>query len=307
MADTNTPNILLFLPDLNDVVNFATQVEANFATIDSLIGAVDCSSTTRPSNTYTGQIIYEHDSKRYAQNTGTKASPTWTYMSHTAIATTAGALPTSGISNGLMVYATDTNALLICDGGVLRYKTNLVCTSSTRPTAVEAGATIYESDTGRSFVYTGTVWVPQGQMIMATPTATSANGTAGSTTTGTEVFDAVLGYHQVSLISGRRYQVTVNGLIGNGNTANDEYTLQVRDSGSASNPTASSTLIAQSEWVAVAAGSVGRGTISLGQSFLSASTGTHTFGVSYIKASGVGPFTPVGTREIFVEDLGAAY
>lgn len=305
MADTNTPNLLLLLPDLNDTFNFGAHVENNFTTIDALMGAVQCTSSSRPSNTYAGQIVYETDSKRYAQNTGTKGSPVWTYMSHGAIATTAGSLPTSGISNGFLVYATDVNALLVADGGTLRYKTNLVCTSGTRPTAVEAGATIYESDTGRSLVYTGTVWVPMGQMIMATPNSTSSNGTSTSGTT--ETFDAVLGYHQVQLVSGRRYQATVNGLIGNGGTALDEYLLQIRDSGSASNPTAASTLIAQTNYEVPAIGSSGRNGVVLGQSFLSASTGTHTLGVSATRFTGSGIFTPVGTRELFVEDMGAAY
>jgi hypothetical protein len=348
VADTNTANLGLLLADLNDTFNFGAHVEANFSTIDALMGAVQCTSSSRPSNTYAGQIIYETDSGRYAQNTGSKASPTWTYMSHAAKTATSGSLPTSGLSTGMLAYLTDlgatayysgsawhTNSLIVATsaarpaGGSLQigsqiYETDTkrlmvyngtwenksgayVCTSSTRPGTAGAGMVIYETDTGRSLVYNGTAYVPTGQMLMATPQSTSSNGTAGSTTTGTEVFDAVLGYYVCSLISGRRYQVTVNGLIGNAGVANDEYTIQVRDSQSASNPTSSSALISQSEWEAPMAGSGGRDTISLGQSFLCTVNGTHTFGISYTKVAGTGPFTALGNRELFVEDMGAAY
>lgn len=305
MADTNTANIGLLLPDLNDTFNFGAHVENNFTTIDGLIGAVQCTSTTRPTNTYAGQIIYETDSKRYVQNTGTKSVPAWTYMSHRALNGVVASLPTLGLQNGDLYYATDSNALLICDGGIFRYKTNVAVASSARPTAVEAGATIYETDTGRSMVYNGSNWVPAGRMIMAAPTTTSTNGTPTSGTT--ETFDAVLGYHQASLISGRRYKVTLNGYIANGSIAADAYSIQIRDSQSSSNPTSASTQIAMTNWYCPAAGTTGRGAVPLSQSFLCTVTGTHTFGVSATRIGGTGVLTPVGTRELLVEDMGAAY
>jgi hypothetical protein len=309
VADTNTANLALLLPDLNDTFNFGAHVENNFSTIDALMGAVQCTSSARPSNTYAGQIVYETDSKRYAQNTGSKASPSWTYMSHQAMTCTSGSRPSSGVGAGEIAYETDTAALIVATGSsTWRYRSNVSCTSITRPTgAIGAGTTIFETDTGRSMVYNGANWVPQGQMLMATPVTTSTLGTAGSSTTGTEVFDAVLGYYQCALVSGRRYQATVNGLIGNGGVALDTYSVQIRDSQSASNPTSASALIAQSQWEAAAAGGAGRDTISLGETFLCTVTGTHTFGVSYTKLTGTGAFTPVGNRELFVEDMGAAY
>lgn len=138
MADTNTANIGLLLPDLGDTFNFALHVENNFSTIDSLMGMVQCTSTTRPSNTYAGQGIYETDSKRYAQNTGTKASPVWTYMSHTALTSTSSAHPTSGLSTGLNIYETDTGLNALWNGSAWTYpsgqllaKTSLSGTAAT--------------------------------------------------------------------------------------------------------------------------------------------------------------------------------
>lgn len=161
MADTNTPNILLLLPDLNDTFNFGAHVENNFTTIDSLMGAVDCTSTSRPTNTYKGQIVYEHDSLRYVQNTGTKASPVWTYMSHMALPVTSGSLPTSGLAAGSQAYLTDIGAMAYYSGGAWHTDNLIVCTSSTRPTggALQTGSFIYETDTLRMLVYNGSAWV----------------------------------------------------------------------------------------------------------------------------------------------------
>lgn len=160
MADTNTPNIGLLLPDLNDTFNFAAHVEANFSTIDGLMGAVQCTTTTRPSNTYAGQIIYESDSKRYVQNTGTKASPVWTYMSHAAMAVTSSTHPTSGLSVGEMIYETDTTRLQVYNGSSFEQKAfaRFVCTSSTHPASPFTGMEILETDTNNELVWDGSGW-----------------------------------------------------------------------------------------------------------------------------------------------------
>lgn len=170
MADTNTPNILLLLADLTDTFNFSAHVEANFSTIDSLMGAVQCTSTTRPSNTYAGQIIYETDSHRYAQNTGSKASPSWTYMSHAALAVTNGTHPTSGRSTGEIIYETDTTYLQVWNGSAWEQKAfaNLTCTSSAHPSTPFTGLEIYETDTGLSAVYNGSTYSYTSQQAAAT-------------------------------------------------------------------------------------------------------------------------------------------
>lgn len=145
--------------------------------------------------------------------------------------------------------------------------------------------------------------------VSAAPISTSSNGTASSGTT--ETFDAVLGYYQATLISGRRYMAIMNGLVGNAGVAADVYTLQIRNSGTSSNPTSSSTLVAQSEWYGAVAGSGGRQGIVLQGSFIAPATGTNTFGMSSTRVAGSGSFTPVtagnaaAVRELFVIYLGA--
>jgi hypothetical protein len=143
--------------------------------------------------------------------------------------------------------------------------------------------------------------------IVAAPVSTSANGTP-TPSGGAETFDTVLGYYQAAVISGHRYRVCIDGLIGNCGTASDVYLLQIRDSGSASNPTTSSTLVAQVEWTSAQSATASRIPIFLANTFVAFSTGTHTFGFSAQRTSGSGVFTPVsspnGFREMYITDLG---
>lgn len=232
MADTNTANLGLLIADLNDTFNFGAHVEANFTTIDGLMGAVQCTSGSRPTNTYAGQIIYETDSKRYAQNTGTKLAPVWTYMSHQAYAAASAARPTVGLTAGQLLYETD-NFLLRTRGSgawngflpvatstalpgnplagdfaylsdkdcVVRYTGTLwkltstaVCTSSTRPTVgIAAGTTIYETDTTRLLVYNGTTWE---QKAFANFVCTSSTHPA-TPYTGLEIYETDTGLSAV--------------------------------------------------------------------------------------------------------------
>ena len=184
MADTNTPNILLLLPDLGDTFNFSLHVENNFSTIDSLMGMVQCTTTTRPSNTYAGQGVYETDSKRYAQNTGSKATPTWTYMSHAALAVTAATHPTSGLSIGELIYETDSTRFQIYNGTSWEQKaySNFVCTSSAHPASPFTGLEIIETDTGLNAVYSGAAYTYA--VSQAAPTQALVATTASVTFTG---------------------------------------------------------------------------------------------------------------------------
>lgn len=143
--------------------------------------------------------------------------------------------------------------------------------------------------------------------IPAAPISTSSNGTptAGG---GSETFDAILGFYQATLINGHRYEVKMNGLIGNCGANGDEYQLQIRDSGNASNPTTGSTLVAQTQWSSTTNGISSRTPIYIANTFVAGGSGVHTFGFSSARISGTGVFTPVNGpnlfRELFVVDLG---
>ena len=139
---------------------------------------------------------------------------------------------------------------------------------------------------------------PINSSVVGTPTVSG----------GAETFDAVLGFYQATLINGHRYRARMDGLIGNCGVAGDIYTLQIRDSGSSSNPTSGSTLVAQVQWTSGQAGTLSRVPIALSNTFIASGSGVHTFGFSSLRVSGTGVFTPEPPpglfRELYVEDLG---
>lgn len=305
MADTTTANIGMLIADLNDVFNFGAHVEANFTTIDSLMGLVKCTSLTRPSNTYGGQGIFETDTGRVAVNTNTKASPTWTYVTSTALYVTSTTRPTLGLVNGLTIFESDTRALAVYTAGSWRYVTEVICTSSTRPASPSLGLEIYETDTLRTLKWSGSAWVALLGSLPTVPVTTTSNGTSTSGTT--ETLDSVLGTYQCTLVNGQRYVATLNNLIGGATVAGDLYQLKIRDSGSASAPTSSSTLVAFSQWYCIASGGAGQTGVQLQGTFVAGSSGTHTLGFFAQRVAGSGVFTPLSgnlARELFVHEMG---
>jgi len=67
--------------------------------------------------------------------------------------------------------------------GIMK-QTIIVCTSGTRPASPNEGMTVFETDTDRYSVYTGSAWVTMGQSITGTYTptltATTTNPTLGT-------------------------------------------------------------------------------------------------------------------------------
>lgn len=131
-------------------------------------------------------------------------------------------------------------------------------------------------------------------------------GSAGTTTSGTtETFDTVLGYLQATLTSGRRYRVSVDALNVIATVAGDWFDLRIRDSGDSSDPTSSDTQIAHARWYAPVADSSSSGiSVSLTNTFLCATGGMHTFGMSAVRLAGTGTLTPANTRTFLIEDVG---
>lgn len=138
--------------------------------------------------------------------------------------------------------------------------------------------------------------------ITAAPISTGSDGPATSGTT--ESFDTTLGYYQATLISGHQYRAILDGAMGNGTVVGDLFNIFIRDSGSSSAPTTSSTQIAHSRWYCAVTGTNGRTTIALAMPFTASSSGVHTFGVSAARVNGSGTFNLVNTRALFVVDLG---
>lgn len=144
--------------------------------------------------------------------------------------------------------------------------------------------------------------------IMNAPKTTTANSGAVSTP---EAIDASLGTYQFTAVAGRRYEVTGNGMIANG-TAGDIYSIRVRDSGSNTTPTNTSTMVAEATFNCAVSGIGGRQQIQIQDDFVAAASGTHTLGVFLVRTSGTGALTLLspagnqgaGARSIRVKDIG---
>lgn len=159
MGDTFTPNLGVRLADPNDLIDFVAHVEAGFSIIDTYMGATKCTSIARPSTTWGGQIVYETDTKRLVENTGTGGAPVWTYLSSNVLVYTSTTRPTLGLQAGFMIYESDSDGLVRWTGSAWKYLTPIVCTSTTRPTTgIAQGTQIYETDTLAYAEYSGSVW-----------------------------------------------------------------------------------------------------------------------------------------------------
>lgn len=136
--------------------------------------------------------------------------------------------------------------------------------------------------------------------IMAGPTTTAS---AGPSFTTTETLDTVLGTYVFTAAASRRYRVTYSGVLVGG-AAGDNFALRIRDGG-ASTPTAASTLIAANQGSITTAGGAGFVGCPVSGTFTPTS-GTRTLAAFGVRVGGSGTLTPVGTRELYVEDIGAA-
>lgn len=137
--------------------------------------------------------------------------------------------------------------------------------------------------------------------VTVSPTTTASNGTATSGTTETR--DAVLGNYQFNADSTRRYRVWWTGKL-NTDTNGDLITVNVRDGGS-STPTSASTLVGTGQIRLAQSGGTGQESLIATGTFTT-TEGLRTLAAFTLRSSGAGIETPVGTRELYVEDIGGA-
>lgn len=138
-------------------------------------------------------------------------------------------------------------------------------------------------------------------LVPTVPKTTSSTGTATSGTT--ETFDALLGYYQFTALAGVRYMALVNGAKGS-STAGELYAFRIRDSGTAANPVATDTIVAETSWYCPATGGGGQAQVYLAGSFLVTVGGVHTIGLSVTRLAGANTCSAVGSRELFVMAVG---
>lgn len=73
--------------------------------------------------------------------------------------------------------------------GYLMRQAVIQCTSATRPSSPHEGMTIYETDTDRHMVYSGSAWVPAGGAVICTSSTRPS-----SPRTGTEIVETDTGF-----------------------------------------------------------------------------------------------------------------
>lgn len=139
--------------------------------------------------------------------------------------------------------------------------------------------------------------------IMADPTTTGLAGTA-TATINVEVRDDVLGTYPFTAASSRRYRAMLTGLKLSG-TVGTLVVVRIRDGGALA-PTTASTIVAESSVYIPATGGPGQVGCFVSGTF-TPSSGTRTLAAfTVVTAVGNAVATPVGTRELYVEDIGAA-
>ena len=110
---TSTTRLGLTKPDGTDLVDIAV-LNTNANKIDAAAGAFVCTSTTRPSTPYAGQIIYETDTDQ--SFVWDSATSTWNTLAPGATVCTSSSRPASPVP-GQIIYETDTKLTYVYASG----------------------------------------------------------------------------------------------------------------------------------------------------------------------------------------------
>lgn len=137
--------------------------------------------------------------------------------------------------------------------------------------------------------------------IVATPVTTSTAGNTSNSTT--DVRDAQLGNYVCTTVTGHTYRVWWTGKVSSTVSNDDLVSITVRDGGG-STPTAASTSVASASRFVSELGGPGQETLQV-INLWAPTAGTHTLSAFIARSSsGSGTVTPVGFRELYVEDMG---
>jgi hypothetical protein len=161
---TSTTRLGLTKPDGTDLVDIAV-LNTNANKIDAAVGAFVCTSTTRPSTPYAGQIIYETDTDQsFVWDSATSA---WNTLTPGATVCTSASRPASPVP-GQVIYETDTKLTYVYASGAWAPVVNNKAVSAFSPirvadgtardalfTAPVQGDRVFRVDTGVEETYYG--------------------------------------------------------------------------------------------------------------------------------------------------------
>lgn len=133
---TSTTRLGLTKPDGTDLVDIAV-LNTNANKIDAAVGAFVCTSTTRPSTPYSGQIIYETDTDQ--SFVWDSATSTWNVLTPGATVCTSASRPASPVP-GQVIYETDTKLTYVYASGTWAPVVNNKAVSAFSPIRVADAA-----------------------------------------------------------------------------------------------------------------------------------------------------------------------
>ena len=131
-------------------------VNANLQKIDANLGAVLCTSTTRPSSPYPGQTIYETDTGMFGLWRQDLAS----WVIPRAAIYSATSRPTTGLYPGYTIFRTDKGFYETYDGSVWRVRSYVTVASTSDITNPYQGQTVFRTSDLWELWWNGTSWIP---------------------------------------------------------------------------------------------------------------------------------------------------
>jgi len=133
---TTTTRLGLTKPAGTDLVDI-TVLNSNFDKTDAAAGAFVCTSATRPGTPYSGQIIYETDTKRsYVWDSGTSS---WLILVPGSTVCTSASRPAGPVA-GQVIYETDTKRTYVYTGSVWAAVVNDTALTQFSPVIVASAA-----------------------------------------------------------------------------------------------------------------------------------------------------------------------
>lgn len=162
---TTTTRLGLRKPAGSDSVNVSTDLDANFDAIDTVIGSVYATKSTRPSTPFQGESVYESDTgASIVHNGSSPASAGWVYPRAVAGYLTAATRP-SVVSSGLLVRESDTHNLVVSNGsspasGSWEHVSVPVVSSTSAIVAPYTNQLVIQSSDNVQYRYNGSSWDP---------------------------------------------------------------------------------------------------------------------------------------------------
>lgn len=175
MADSFTAKLGLKMPDVGDFYD-VLKFNFNAQKIDDNLGVVICTSSTRPSAPWSGQQIYETDTRfSYVRSSGAWVQ----FFGYLTLAASAAARPSTGLYNGYAIWRTDKKWMEVYDGTAWRTDHYMVVGALADITNPITGQRAILTTDGFEYRWSGSAW-----LLMTGTTVSDTQATNGTTTSG---------------------------------------------------------------------------------------------------------------------------